>query len=160
MHPNLKAFLDMLAWAELGPSLLAESANGYNLLVGSIPGRPKFFYDYSDHPRTVVTLYNRKGKVVGHSSAAGRYQILMRYYDAYKKLLKLGGFWPEDQDAIAIRMIKEQGAYGAVRQGDIVAAIDAVKNIWASLPGAGYKQPEHNLTGLLIAYRAAGGIVA
>ncbi len=96
---NLKAFLDMLAYAEIGPSLLAISQNGYNVVVGSTPSAPILFYDYSDHPR----LYIRKMD----STAAGRYQILKRNYDFYKNKLKLKDFSPQSQDAIAIQMIKE-----------------------------------------------------
>jgi hypothetical protein len=40
MSPNLKAFLDMIAWSEIGPALLAKSDNGYNVCVGSTPEKP------------------------------------------------------------------------------------------------------------------------
>ena len=38
--------------------------------------------------------------------------------------------------------------------------IDKVKNIWASLPGAGYGQHENKLDKLITAYKDAGGTVA
>ena len=38
MTGNEKAFLDMLAWSELGDKIIAQSDNGYNVLVGSLPG--------------------------------------------------------------------------------------------------------------------------
>jgi len=39
-------------------------------------------------------------------------------------------------------------------------AIDKCKNIWASLPGAGYGQHENSVDKLIAAYKAAGGVVA
>lgn len=35
-----------------------------------------------------------------------------------------------------------------------------VSNLWASLPGAGYGQPEHRLETLVAAYQRAGGVLA
>lgn len=149
---NLKAFLDMIAYAEIGPSLLAISQNGYNVIVGSTPSAPILFYDYSDHPR----LYIRKM----NSTAAGRYQILKRNYDFYKNKLKLPDFSPQSQDAIAIQMIKEQGAYNLIEQGDLKGAIDSIKRIWASMPGAPYGQPTKKYKSLEEVYVKAGGTLS
>jgi muramidase (phage lysozyme) len=44
--------------------------------------------------------------------------------------------------------------------GYISVAIDKVKNIWASLPGAGYGQHENKLDKLITTYKDAGGTVA
>jgi muramidase (phage lysozyme) len=38
--------------------------------------------------------------------------------------------------------------------------VSRVRNIWASLPGAGYGQPEHKIEKLRAAYVAAGGVLA
>ena len=155
MNKNLEAFLCMIAWAEIGPEMLAESDQGYRILVGSLPGRVKLFTDYSDHPRKMMRLTPTL-----RSTAAGRYQILMRTYDHYRALLKLPDFSPASQDAIAVQLIKERRALQDIYDGKIVEAIGKVKNIWASLPGAGYEQREHRIEPLLIAYRAAGGTLA
>ena len=152
-HPNLMAFLDMLAHSEIGPALLAHSDDGYNVQVGG-----KLFADYSKHPKTVITVII-KGKVV-KSSAAGRYQLLSKYYDAYRKSLKLNDFSPVSQDQIALQQIKEQGAIRNIKEGNIITAIDKCKNIWASLPGAGYGQHENDLNQLLKVYQQAGGTLA
>lgn len=147
MSANLKAFLAMIAHSELGSRLLATSDDGYNVLVGG-----KLFDGYADHPRRLIDL--------GHglkSTAAGRYQILARYFDAYKKQLGLPDFGRASQDAIAVRMIKEQGALDDVEAGRVDEAIKKCANIWASLPGAGYGQHENAIAGLLAAYEAAGG---
>jgi muramidase (phage lysozyme) len=149
MNTNLKAFLDMIAVSEIGANLLAASDNGYNVLVGG-----ELFIGYADHPRKLVTV--RHGL---KSTAAGRYQILARYFDAYKKSLKLPDFSPASQDAIAIQMIREQGAEPALEVGDFDTAVDRCANIWASLPGAGYGQHENKLADLRVAYVKAGGSI-
>ena len=53
--------------------------HGYDVIVGGE------LTDYSDHPRKLVTL-NPKLK----STGAGRYQLLSRWWDAYRKAA-----WPE-----------------------------------------------------------------
>lgn len=156
MSPNAKAFLDMIAHSEIGPALLAVSDNGYNVIVGSTAKAPILFSSYADHPRRKITL--RNGIV---SSAAGRYQILGRYFDAYKKSLGLPDFSPDSQDRIALQMIKEQGAAAKVEAGYFEEALALCSNIWASFPGAGYEgQRENKYSDLLAAYVAAGGALA
>lgn len=124
--------------------------DGYNVIVGG-----SLFESYDDHPRKLVWL--RPGLA---STAAGRYQLLKRYYDAYKKQLNLPNFSPLSQDLIAIQQIRERGALQDIEMGYISVAIDKVKNIWASLPGAGYGQHENKLDKLITAYKDAGGTVA
>ena len=155
VNKNLEAFLCMIAWAEIGPEMLAASDQGYNILVGSLPGRMKLFTDYSDHPRKMMRLTPTL-----RSTAAGRYQILMRTYDHYRALLELPDFSPSSQDVIAVQLIKERRALQDIYDGKIISAIHKVKNIWASLPGAGYSQREHRIKPLIITYRAAGGTLA
>jgi muramidase (phage lysozyme) len=155
MSDNLRPFLDMIAWAEIGPAMLAESDNGYNVLVGSLPGRMKLFHDYSDHPRTMIEV--RPGL---KSTAAGRYQILRSTFDYYRKLLHLPDFYPASQDTIALRIIRERGAHLPLLVGELGLAIQRVSRIWASLPGAGYGQPEKRYEQLAIAYQHAGGYLA
>ena len=72
------------------------------------------------------------------STGAGRYQLLSRWWDAYRKQLGLKDFSPKSQDAVALQQIKERGALPMIDRGDIRQAIDRCSNIWASLPGAGY----------------------
>ena len=45
---------------------------------------------YADHPRVLIDL----PKSGIQSTAAGRYQLLRRYFDAYRKSLGLIGFPP------------------------------------------------------------------
>ena len=152
MSPNLKAYLDLLAYSELGPGLLKVSDNGYNVVVGSLPSKPILFNSYSDHPRKLVDL----GRGL-KSTAAGRYQILSRYFDVYKKQLGLKDFGHDAQDRIAIQMISECKALGAIEAGRISEAMKLTNSRWASLPGSPYGQHTNSEKTLLDAFVAAGG---
>lgn len=150
INPQRKAYLDMLAWSEIGDKLLKASDNGYNVIVGGT-----LFTSYADHPRKLVDLPRLKIK----STAAGRYQLLSRYWDAYRRQLGLKDFSPSSQDAVALQQIKERRALELIDSGNIRQAIDRCSNIWASLPGAGYGQYEHKVEDLLKKFREAGGFV-
>ena len=144
-----EAFLDMLAWSgELITGRQKTRNHGYDVIVGG-----ELFTDYSDHPRKLVTL-NPKLK----STGAGRYQLLSRWWDAYRKTQQLKDFSPKSQDAVALQQMR-RGALPAVDRGDIRQAIDRCSNIWASLPGAGYGQFEHKADSLIAKFKEAGGTV-
>jgi muramidase (phage lysozyme) len=158
MTPNLQAFLDTIAFSELGPELLAESDNGYDIVVGSRPGHAHLFDSYDDHPRLHIPLMIH-GKAI-ESTAAGRYQILARYFDVYRMQLGLPDFGHDAQDSIAIQMIRECHAVQDIEAGNFTTAARKCASRWASLPGAGYGQSEHHMTDLIAAYIAAGGALA
>ncbi len=146
---NVLAFLDMLAWSE-GTDHPRQPSNddGYDVVVGG-----GLFRGYHDHPRRLVSLPRLGIK----STAAGRYQLLARYWDAYRRQLDLDDFSPINQDRIALQQIRERRALSDIQAGRIEQAIAKCRNIWASLPGAGYGQHEHPLAALIAAYRKAGG---
>lgn len=149
---NVVAFLDMLAWSEgTDNDKQLTMDRGYDVIVGG-----ELFKGYADHPRILVDL----PKLGIQSTAAGRYQLLRRYYDAYRKTLGLKDFSPLSQDLIALQQIRERRAIPLIQAGKVEDAIARVRNIWASLPGAGYGQPEHKRSDLLAVYRKAGGTVA
>lgn len=152
---NRTAFLDAIAWSEIGTKLLAVSDNGYNVIVGSTAEKPILFHSYADHPRQLVML--KPGLA---STAAGRYQLLARFFNFYKAKLNLPDFSPASQDAIALQQIKERGALADIDAGRFEVAIGKVKNIWASLPGAGYGQHENDIAKLADAYQRSGGTFA
>lgn len=152
---NVCAFLDTIAHSELGDALIAASDDGYNVLVGSTAASPHLFTSYATHPQILVKLSDTLS-----STAAGRYQLLGRYYAPYAKLLGLTDFSPVSQDRIAIQQIKEQRAYSLIQAGAFEAAVHACRNIWASLPGAGYGQHENTMDSLRAAYLLNGGSVA
>lgn len=155
MHKNVRAFLETIAISEIGSKMLAESDNGYNVIVGSRPGKMKLFHDYADHPRVLIELNEELS-----STAAGRYQIKKNIYDHYKRTLKLPDFSPESQEKIAMQLIRECRAITDIEQGLFFSAVRKCVSRWASLPGAGYGQHEHKLSHLQAAYVNAGGTLA
>ena len=124
--------------------------HGYDVIVGG-----ELFTDYSDHPSQTCHAKPKKLK----STGAGRYQLLSRWWDAYRKQLGLKDFSPKSQDAVALQQIKERGALPMIDRGDIRQAIDRCSNIWASLPGAGYGRLEHKADSLIAKFKEAGGTV-
>ncbi|MDS0859925.1 glycoside hydrolase family 104 protein [Burkholderia pseudomultivorans] len=164
---NVLAFLDMLAASEIDAWTRQNSDDGYNVLVGShgpiakknsagvryvVPARLLTFNSYATHPN----VYNAET----NSTAAGRYQLLSRYFAPYAKQLNLRDFSPASQDLIAIQQIRERRALPLIASGQIAAAIKACSNIWASLPGNDYGQHQNDIAMLIAAYKAAGGTVA
>ena len=109
--------------------------------------------DYSDHPRKLVTL-NPKLK----STGAGRYQLLSRWWDAYRKQLGLKDFSKSGR-AWHCSRLRAWRFTPMIDRGDIRQAIDRCSNIWASLPGAGYGQFEHKADSLIAKFKEAGGTV-
>lgn len=140
---NVRAFLDMIAFAE---GTIGRGQDGYNILFGY-----GTFDSYADHPRVRVPFRDT------YSTAAGRYQILARTWDGLRSKLGLPDFSPGSQDAAAVELIRERGALRDVQAGRVAVAVGKVARVWASLPGAGYQQPERQLASLLRAYASAGG---
>jgi muramidase (phage lysozyme) len=154
MAPNLKAFLDLIAYSEIGPAMLAmpETDNGYRVMVGSTPEHLLLVPSYITHPRIHNAAQN--------SDAAGRYQFMGRYWPAYKLQLSLPDFGPESQDKWAVQLIKECHALDDVLTGHITVAVGKCSSRWASFPAAGYGQHENSLASLEDAYERAGGAFA
>lgn len=148
---NRVAFLDMIAFSEIGTQLLTLSDDGYNVLVGSTPAKPLLFAGYADHPNVLNAALK--------STAAGRYQILSRWWRIYKAQMHLPDFSPLSQDRYALQQLKEHGALPYIDAGRFELAVAKCSNVWASLPGAGYGQHENQITHLQAAFQAAGGTV-
>lgn len=138
----------MIAWSELGPEIIAKSDRGYNVLVGSLPDMVLTFSNYGRHPNRAISINTQLS-----STAAGRYQILGKNWRAYRVPLELLGFWPEDQDKIAVQMIKECRALKDIENGNIESAIVKCSSRWASFAGAGYGQREHSIEKLVGVYK-------
>lgn len=161
MNPNLRAFLDAIAFAEgvrTGQHPLTQH-DGYDVIVTGIDG-PEVFTDFSTHPFSggrPSKLINSKGLT---SNASGRYQFMLRDWGHYALKLKLPDFGPDSQDRWAVQLIKERRSLDDIEAGHFQIAIGKVSNLWASLPGAGYGQPEQHMTALEDAYERAGGTFA
>lgn len=158
---NLQAFLATIRAAE-GTS----GPNGYRTLFGG-----GLFSGYADHPRIAKQFTDQAGRRLW-TSAAGAYQMMavsqiptggatrIDTWDRLKRRLGLTDFAPASQDAAAIELIREAGALYDVRAGRFADAISKVRKTWASLPGAGYAQPERSLASLASVFESAGGTLA
>lgn len=145
---NVRGLLAAIRWAEgtAGP-------DGYRMLFGG-----GLFDDFSDHPRRVVAAM-LGGKLL-KSSAAGAYQILRGTWDGLQGPLGLPDFSPMSQDIAAVELIRRRGALQHAIDGRIALAVDLIRKEWASMPGAGYGQPETKLASLVDVYQRAGGMIA
>lgn len=133
---NITAFLSMIAFSEGTSTHPKTKHDGYDVVVSG-RNSPGVITDFSKHPGILVEV-NSKGL---KSTAAGRYQFLLRYWNAYAKRLGLMDFSPESQDRAAIEVLRETGAIPCILGGDIRGAIAKCCHIWASLPGSPYGQP-------------------
>lgn len=156
---NVVAFLEMLAHSEGTSTSPATKNAGYDVIVTGADRKPEIFTDYSRHP----FAGGRKSKPINSkgltSNASGRYQFMLKDYAHYRDLLRLPDFGPLSQDRWALQLIKERRAIADIQAGRFVEAVAKVRNLWASLPGAGYGQPEHAIEKLIAAYKKAGGKV-
>lgn len=159
MNTNRKAFLDMLATSEGTSTSPATQCRGYDVVVTGINGKPEIFTDFSNHPFDL----GRKSKIINSkgltSNASGRYQFMLRDWHHYRDQLGLKDFGPASQDLWALQLIRERGALSFIDAGQFAFAVRRVKNLWASLPGAGYSQPEHSIAALEQHYIKAGGLL-
>lgn len=158
---NEAAFLWMIRTAEgtAGP-------NGYRTLFGGA-----LFDSYADHPRIAKQFRDGAGRVLW-TTAAGAYQFMaaspiptggstrVDTWGTVKARLGLPDFSPASQDAAAMELIREKGALSDVRAGRFDVAVNKVRSVWASMPGAGYSQPEKSLSALQAVYLKAGGTFA
>ncbi|MBU9401631.1 glycoside hydrolase family 104 protein [Burkholderia multivorans] len=151
-NTNRQAFLDMIANSEIGAALLAETENGYNVLVGSTPANPLTFSDYSAHPRILNRAMN--------STAAGRYQINYPTFLTLSRQMGVNDFSPATQDAMALQLAANKGALADIDAGNIQSAIARCAPVWASLPGWTYGQHTNSVASLIAWYEAAGGAIA
>lgn len=143
---NVAAFLQVIRYAEG-----TAGERGYNTQFGY-----RYFDSYADHPRQYFDFTDKAGRQL-KTSAAGAYQIIVRTWDTLRARLGLPDFSPASQDAAALELIRERGALADVQAGRFAEAVRKVSKVWASLPGAGYAQPERAISSLYAAYRSAGG---
>lgn len=152
---NLKAFLMTIRKWE---SSLDDSA--YTMLYGG-----SHFNGFADHPRIAIPIRGSSGK---YSTAAGAYQIVAisktprgmtraNTWDRVSAKLSLPDFSPASQDAAAIELLKERGAYDLILQGKFFPAVDKIKLEWASVPGSPYGQGTAKFSEYLAAYNSFGG---
>lgn len=151
---NRLAFLDMLAVSEIGQPLLDNPVtdDGYRVLVGSTALHPVTFPSYFTHPNILNVALN--------SDAAGRYQLMYRWWKPYSAMLVLPDFGPLSQDRIALQQIRECRALPYIDAGNVAQAVSLCSHIWASLPGNSYGQHTNSLDMLEAAFALNGGTPA
>jgi len=162
--PALMQFLDLVGFSEGTSTSPITKNNGYDVIVTGING-PEIFTDYSDHP-----FAHRPPQIVREtplleSTAAGRYQLLYRYWKVYKVQLSLPDYSPASQDQVALQQMKERFAIDLILGGHIQSAIEACATVWASFPGNDYSQGGKTMGELLSKYQelssqAATGIAS
>jgi len=94
------------------------------------------------------------------STAAGRFQFKKSTWLEAKAAIHAPDFSPESQDRAALWLIGQCGALTDVHNGLLAEAIFKMRRRWASLPGAGYSQPERRISNLAAAFTKAGGSLA
>ena len=133
------AFLSMIAFAE-GTGDRYDITYDYHIIR-----------DFDRHPNVVI----RGGRY--YSSAAGRYQFLASTYkEMQEKCDDVIDFTPPSQDAAAICMLDLKGVnhHEEIKTpATFKEEVSKVAKVWASLPGAGYGQPERKLERLWRIYR-------
>lgn len=127
--PEVRAFLDTIAWAETG----TIHPKSYKSLV--FKGN---FRKFSTHPK-IQQCARIKGRRVC-SNAAGRYQIMAFNWAKLAPKLRLKDFSPKSQDKIALYLIQQTGAMPDVLAGKFEQAACKVSRIWAGFPCNSYGQ--------------------
>lgn len=165
MTANLQAFLTLISHSE-GTDRTPEPYRcvyGYQYVIRDLNYHPA-------ESRPPDNLPEWKGKQLPdamcialglhppcHSTAAGRYQLILPTWLRLKGVLQLRNFGPESQDDCAVQIIKERGALDLIYGGEIAAAISKCSAEWASLPGSGAQQPQKTFAQLLNVYSTNGG---
>lgn len=159
---NVSAFLAMIQWAEG----TARHGDPYRVLYG----HGEWSGALTDHPAELgwpgvpLTPLQCQGAGLAPgcvSTAAGAYQITRTTWRTLRARLGLVDFGPDAQDAAAIELLRERGALELVRAGELAAAVQLVRRVWASLPGAGYAgQAMRSFAELERSFTDAGGFLA
>jgi len=139
--PEVRAYLDLVAWKEVGHSLNADgSPSGYrerNGVAGSRGLMPESaIADNGTLPRDELR-YN-----------VGRYQMKLVDVEDMRNRYdrRIDDFSPESQDRIAVAKMRDRGVMRELEQGDIRGAIERGGKEWASLPGSPYGQVQRGYT--------------
>lgn len=148
---NILVLSNLVAFTEGTDNGRQETKDfGYDVLVGG-----RLFTSYAKHPDKLVHLNDNLS-----STAAGRYQILHRFWVHYQRILGLPDFSPLSQDRYFLHILKERKATDLILQGKVSAAILRINNIWASLPGSPYGQHTYSMDFCLKKFVELGGTVS
>jgi muramidase (phage lysozyme) len=173
--PRLAAFLDLIAASEGTSSSPISTADGYDIIVSGVNG-PNRFDDFSQHPfaggrepilvraaRTIPAQVANDSQghpqtlpMVSepaiHSTASGRYQIILPTWKAIAVHGAYTLFNPQTQDLAALDLISDHKCNAPIFAGDLTTAIHTLSAVWASLPGNLYGQGGRTLAWLQAKY--------
>ncbi|QJR16276.1 glycoside hydrolase family 24 protein [Usitatibacter palustris] len=141
-HRNVVAFLRLIRQGESN-----QSDTAYRVMFGGA----LFNVPPWQHPHRKVTV----GRLT--STAAGAYQFLARTWDGLVRQFQFEDFSPDNQDLGAVALIAQRGALEDVIAGRIAEAVRKCRKEWASLPGAGYGQPERTFEQVMATYQHYAG---
>ena len=139
--PRVRAFLETIAWAEG-----TFHPEGWRTQYTDTR-----FRSLSDHPRQIHC-----GKIQGRrvcSDAAGAFQFLSTTWDRVAKQEGLEDFSPEAQTKAALVLLKQEGAFKAIKAGNLEEAVRLASSQWAGLPGS-YAQNPKRLEELIRFYKS------
>lgn len=151
--PQVRAFLDMIAYAE-GTDYLGAAAYAA-LFTHSL------FSGFDRHPNQTIKARSRGNTI--YSTAAGRYQFLYKTWLRIAKRAGIHDFSPHSQNVGAAYLLYQDRALIDLDNGRIEQAIKKVRREWSSLPGSGRGQPEKKMWQLVdyyqrrITYYSEGG---
>lgn len=144
-HTNVVAFLHLIRAGETN-----QTDDAYReLFGGTLFDAPPW-----QHPHRAVTV----GRLT--STAAGAYQFLAKTWDGLVAQFHFEDFSPANQDLAAVALVAQHDALDDVIAGRITDAVEKCRKEWASLPGAGYGQPERTFQQALLTYKIYDGQVA
>jgi len=171
----LAAFLDLIAASEGTSSNPLTKADGYDVIVSGVDGH-HVFTDFATHPfalgrppilvreaepeqvKTLPIGSDSKPQIVApavpalHSTASGRYQIILPTWKHLAGTYTLGTFSPQNQDLAALHLLDECDATRHILNGDVEVGISRACETWASFPGNLYNQRMHTMESLLTTY--------
>lgn len=157
---NVQAFLRVIREGES-----CQEPDAYWWLYGSTRTAPKLAQDLADHPRVkTFEAYDgqfiRNGRI-DYTTAAGAYQITATTWDTVvQPALALPDFRPDSQDAAAVYLLAHRRALDHVVHGRLDEAFAALRDEWASMPGAVHgDQPTQAYTRAVSVFTRYGGTI-
>lgn len=137
-----------------------SAPDGYYYLFGSTPKNNIRFTGTAAHPNIKKSYTDKSGKPI-ITTAAGAYQIIFGTYNMLCRAYKFKDFSPHTQDLMALALFDSENVLKAVSEGRFFESdvMDRLNNQWASLPMAGYNQPEKPIAKVKQWYTEAGGTI-
>ncbi len=148
---NRVALLDALALNEVGPLLLSNSDDGYNVLGNSTQVRPRFF----NSPGAAYGGFPDCNDPIMPVVVAGRYRTSAPAWAAFQVTSGATTFDPLAQDRWALAQLAACGAIALIDAGQFMPALRAAAATWTRLATPSDARDAQ----MLAAYQRAGGQV-